>query len=154
MKDKKQKRFILDIVPPNFPKFLTASKSHFSSSCLSRPFVSLTGVIVPDQLPSAPDRLVHIASSSKLPNSTSFMLLHRWNIFPDRFLHIPDCYGPRQDTNRSTQPITVETSMIASSKVKHRVFGIIFEVKCPPMTVETPREREVLFFILILGIFM
>ena len=50
-----------------------------------------------------------------------FKLPHLRNIFPD-------CHGTRQDTRRSTQLITVETSTIASSRVKHRVFG----VKCAP----------------------
>ena len=82
--------------PPNFLDFLTAPKSHFSSSCSSRPFVSPTRVTVSDRLSSTSDRLVDVASPLKhLPRPLSshpqlpwpasrYQLFHtthhRWNV--------------------------------------------------------------------------
>ena len=70
-----------------------------------------------------------------------FKLAHRRNIFPD-------CHGTRQDTRRSTQPITVETSTIASSRVKP--FGVIFGVKCGPNgSWDSKRKRGTFFYFIL-----
>ena len=72
---------------------------------------------VPDLLLAIPDRLLAVPDPAFC--------------FPDHILHELDCHGPRQGPSRWTQPITVETSTIDSSRVKLRAFGVIFGVKHP-----------------------
>ena len=102
-----------------------------------------------------------------LPSLTSF-LQHSTGVLqvPDRLLTVPDpafcfpdlilqeldCHGPRQGLNRRTQPITVETSTVGSSRVNIRVFGVIFAVKHPYDSWDSKRKRGIFYFILIFNL--
>ena len=117
MKDKKKKLFISDIIP---------SQISIISLC---PKISFLLIAHPDR--SSPRLELQSPIDFLQPPTTSFTVLHRRNFqtlprshCPRPLLHVPDCHGPRQDTSRSTQPITVEMSTIGSLRVKLRVFGV------------------------------
>ena len=126
MKDKKENGSFQTSFPPNFPNF-----SFQISLCPKIPFLLI--LLIPTVRLSYRSYSPRLAFfSPRLPRSRCFTVEtskhHFVHVVPDCFLHIIDCHDPRQDTNCSTQPITIETLTIGSARVKHRVFG----VKCAP----------------------
>ena len=144
MKDKKEKWFISVIIPPKFLSALetqTIYVPHLPLPDHSSPRLalhSLTGFLqhstgflqVLDRLLVVPDLVIAVLDRVLVVLDRVLAVPHCAFRFPDRVLHERNYHGPHQDPSHSTQPIAVETSTIGSSRVKLRVFGVIFGVKC------------------------